>query len=209
MKIHRLVRCPGETGAIRVRLLTVCFFFAVGAVLGFVLHGVVTPEDDQGLREYILQYAGLTAEKKITPAVLFSVAGSYFRYPLLVILLGQAAIGVVLIPLLCLLQGCSLAFSIACFSSALGRGGVLLAAAAFGLRWLLLLPCLFFLAAEHIGITQRSIPARKKTGGKRRESDQQRHLRLTLCLFVLLVGVIAEAVLLPGIFQFVLSRITF
>ena len=204
MKVHRLVRRPGETGEIRVKLLTVCFFFAVGAVLGFALHGVVTSEDDQGLREYILQYAGLAAEKKITPTALFSVAGSYFRYPLLVILLGQATIGVVLIPLLCLLQGCSLAFSIACFSSALGRSGVLLAVAAFGLRWFLLLPCLFLLAAEHLGITQRATIVRKRKSGKHQESGQRRHLHLALCLFVLLVGVIAESVLLPRIFQFLL-----
>ena len=95
MKIHRLVRRPRETGDIRVKLLTVCFFFAVGAILGFALHGVVTPEDNQGLREYVLQYAGLTAEKKIAPVSLLSAAGTYFRYPLLVILLGQAAVGIV------------------------------------------------------------------------------------------------------------------
>ena len=47
MKIHRLVRFPKERGEIRGKLLTVCFFFAAGAVLGFALHGVVTPEDNE------------------------------------------------------------------------------------------------------------------------------------------------------------------
>lgn len=209
MKIHRLVRHPGETGEIRVKLLTVCFFFAAGAILGFILHGAVTPDDNQGLREYILQYAGLTAGKKLAPASLLSVAGIYFRYPLLVVLLGQAAAGVVLIPLLCLLQGCSLAFSVACFASALGRGGVLLALASFGLRWLLLLPCFFLLAAEYIGGTRHTTDARKKKIGKRQEFDQRRHLRLFMCLLWLLIGVIAESIFVPDIFQLVLSRITF
>ena len=209
MKIHRLVRRPRETGDIRVKLLTVCFFFAAGAILGFALHGVVTPEDNQGLREYVLQYAGLTAEKKIAPVSLLSAAGTYFRYPLLVILLGQAAVGIVLIPLLCLFQGCSLAFSVACFASALGRGGVLLALVAFGLRWLLLLPCMFLLAAEYIGGTQRMVPGRKRRGAKRQEFGQPRHLHLVLCFLLLLVGVIAESVLVPGLFRLVLSQITF
>lgn len=208
MKIHRLVHFPKERGEIRGKLLTVCFFFAAGAVLGFALHGVVTPEDNEGLRDYVLRYAELSAENELAPASLLGVAGTYFRYPLLMVLLGQAAVGIVLIPVLCLFQGCSLAFSVACFASALGRNGVLLALAAFGLRWLLLLPCMLLLAAEYIG-TQRTLFSRKNKGGKRQKSDTQHRLRLVLCIVLLLIGVIAESALMPGIFRLVLSKITF
>lgn len=208
MKIHRLVMAPKESGAIRGKLLTVCFFFVVGAVLGFVLHGMVTPTDDSGLREYVLQYAGLAAQQEDTPASLLSAALTYFRYPLLLMLLGQITAGLALIPVLCIFQGCSLAFSVACFASALGRGGVLLALAAFGMRYLVLLPCTFLLAADYLNGAQRHLTARTGKRAKKDKTYISRHYgRLALCFCLLLLGVIAELTIVPILFRLILSQI--
>lgn len=90
------------------------------------------------LAAYLRQYAAVWGETTDRTASLLRVAGVYLRYPLLVTVLGfcGAAGAALILPVLAA-EGFFLSFSAGCFAAALGRSGVLLALAAFGVRCLI------------------------------------------------------------------------
>ena len=208
MKIGRLIRIPKPLGAFRAGLLLLCAFFLMGLLLGRAAHSAITPQDDQRLYEYIVRYAQLSVQPSDMIASLSSVLAVYLRYPLLAFLLGFAAVGVVLIPSLCLIQGFFLSFSVSCFVSALGRSGIILALSAFGVRCLFTLPCTLFLAAWSFKMAVQLLQ-RWRTGHKRDRAlyDSAYFLRFLVCLLVLLLGVAAELSLVPKLMQMALSDI--
>lgn len=195
MKTERAARGSRSGGAFRTKLLVMCAFFAVGAVLGMLMHRTVSAQEDMALRDYLVQYAQMTARNDSAAASALSVLLVYFRCPLLLLLCGCTAFGLVLIPALCAAQGFSLGFSLACFAAALGRQGVVLALAAFGIRSLFTLPCILFLA---VGAADRVLRllGRENSPGKKRRIPAG--LPATaLCLAVLLLGAAVDAVLTP------------
>ena len=210
MKIDRLVRPQKELGVHRARLLMVCFFFLLGALLSRALRGLVGQDEDLLLRDYLLQYAHLIAEGGELTASILTVIWAYFRYPLLLFLAGFTAAGIVLIPLLWVLQGCSLAFSVACFTSAMGRSGVLLALVTFGVRSLFVLPCGLLLSLWSLdGALRRFRERGQRQPGKRRDLSGSQHcLRCAVCFAVILIGVIVELSLVPELLQLVLTGIS-
>lgn len=209
MKIDRLVRAPQLAGAFRARLLIVCFFFALGAVTGSFAHRAVTVQDDQLLQEYLLQYAQFALQSEDMTASILSVLVVYFRYPLLVFLGGYVAFGLILIPTLCLAQGFFLSFSIGCFTSALGRSGILLLLAACGVRYVITLPCTLLLAVWALDSARHLLSMRKE--GRRKRSTDGASVRLwqfLICSAVLLIGVILELSMVPRFLQLALAGIS-
>ncbi len=208
MKINRPSRSFPDSRLFRAKLLTLCFFFVIGVVAGLAAHCVVDRSDDLLLREYILQYAQYTtAQGDITASVL-SMLGVYFRYPVAIIAVGFTAAGLFLIPLLIVAQAFSAAFSVACFSSALGRQGLLLAFAAFGPRYLLLLPVSLLLAVYAMGDSARHLQRKKKPQvNKNQRPDSSDHLRTIVCAAVLLIGVAVELLLIPHLLKLALASI--
>ena len=208
MKINRLVRTPKDLGAFRVKLLTLCFFFAFGAVLGCVAHGLVTQEDDLLLRQYMVEYARLAAVQEDQAASVFDVVGVYFRYPVAAFIFGFTAVGLFFIPLSLVLQGFTLAFSVASFASALGRGGLTLALAAFGLRCLIVLPITLLLSIFSLDGALCLWHERHSGHGKRKARYGAEHyFRFAVCVIILLTGVVAELVLVPKLFGLALAGI--
>ena len=204
MKIDRLVKAPEATGAFRARLLMLCFFFALGGALGSAVHGI-TENGNEQLREYITQYAALSAGEK-PAAALLSVLVVYLRYPLLVYLCGFATLGLAMIPLLCAMQGFSLMFSVCCFTAALGRDGIVLALAAFGIRCFVTLPCLLYLAAQSMERSFRRTAAGRDTGKRQAVPGRTIGPEL-LCLMILLFGIAAELTAVPGLIQLAMAGI--
>ena len=105
-------------------------------------------QDRQELSDYLHEYAQATADGQGPSASALSVGAAYFRYPAAALLLGLTAAGLVLLPVLSVVQGFFLSFSVGCFARALGRGGVYLALAAFGPRCLFVLPCTLLLTVQ-------------------------------------------------------------
>lgn len=115
---------PVRTQALRLpALVLVCLLLVLGAVLGFAVCRAVPQQDRQELSDYLHQYAQATADGRGPSASALSVAAAYFRYPLAAALLGLAAAGLVLLPVLSVAQGFFLSFSVGCFARALGRDG--------------------------------------------------------------------------------------
>ena len=209
MKVDRLVRPPKTWDALRTRVLMVCFFFVLGMLLGRVIHGTVSQADHLRLQEYMLQYARLSGQTEDPAASILSVLWAYLRYPLLIFLSGFTALGIVLIPTVWLVQGCTMAFSAACFASALGRSGVLLALAAFGIRSLFVFPCSLLLSEGAIEGTLRRIRMRGEPRGKKNTlQPSNRYLYFAVCLALLLIGVIAELTVVPKLLQLALAGIS-
>lgn len=96
---------PVRTQALRLpALVLVCLLLVLGAVLGFAVCRAVPQQDRQELSDYLHQYAQATADGRGPSASALSVAAAYFRYPLAAALLGLAAAGLVLLPVLSVAQ---------------------------------------------------------------------------------------------------------
>ncbi len=209
MKAGRLFHTRTFSGVFRLKVLGLCFFFALGILLGGMIHSVVANGADQQLRDYLMQFAKITAQSEDMPGAAVSVLVTYFRYPVLLFLCGFMAAGIVLIPTLCVVQGFFLSFAVHCFASALGRSGVMLALSAFGVRCLFTLPCTLFLAMYALSASVQLVQVR--TGGRRKERmtrDRAYVWRFAICAIVLLVGVIVELSVVPKLLLFALADIT-
>ena len=189
-----------------MKLLVVCFLFALGAVLGVLAHRGVTEQEDLFLRNYLLQFAQMSSQPQDRTASLLSVLLVYFRYPLLLMLCGSSAAGLLAVPAFCMTQGFSLAFAVNCFASAMGADGILLALAAFGVRCMFTLPCFFLLA---IGTAERACRTtdQRKNGKKKPASKQRGNTRQTILWALLLLGAVLELTLVPQMLRLALNTV--
>ena len=183
-------------------ILSVCFLLGVAA--GHFAGGLVSDEQHRELSAYLSVYAqGASAGQGTSLAgVLFA----YFRMPVALFLMGLAACGVWTVPLCLAGQGFFLAFSVHAFVGALGRGGILFAFAAFGIRCLFVLPCCFFLAARSWAAAGK---LRRREHLRRREDDGRAAVYpVVLCGVLLLVGCVMEISLVPRLFLGILEHIS-
>ena len=197
-RILLMLRPPEK---VRADYLVFGLLFLLGAALGHLFGGLVNEAQHRELSDYVLSYARSSYDPRSVP--LANVFFSYFRAPVAFFLLGLAACGTWLIPFFMVGQGFLLAYSIHCFGLALGRSGILLAFAAFGIRCLFVLPCVFFLATRSWAASSRL------RGGKKTESSgdgKNSFYVLFLCGVALLIGCIVEISLVPRLLSLILSR---
>ena len=166
---------PVRTQAPRLpALVLVCLLLCLGAALGFAVCRTVPQQDRQELSDY----------------------------PAAALLLGLTAAGLVLLPVLSVVQGFFLSFSVGCFARALGRGGVYLALAAFGPRCLFVLPCTLLLTVQGL-----SAAAHRRSGQRTGLPDAAYWRRAGLCCLILLLGTALELTLAPRLLQWVIARV--
>ena len=190
-------------------LFVLCVLFSVGALLGWRLYGNIAQQSSQQLQDYLTGYSELMACSQAAPTSLLSALFLYFRYPILIFIFGFSALGVVLIPLLCVIEGFFLSFAVTSFVASMGRNGVLLAMAALGVRCLFTLPCILFLAIQAV----RAARQLGKVGafGYRKNRaifEPAYFLRFGVCMLILLLGVVLEITLVPKLFQLALTAIS-
>ena len=191
----------------RLFLLAVCFL--VGVFLGQFFAGHVPENTGTELDAYLESY--FQVGKESSWKSFLSVLLQHFRYPLFVIILGFASLGVVLIPGMTLVIGFLLSFSASCFTVAFGTQGLFLAVAAMGLRCLITIPCYFVLAVPAWG---RSAALAGLSFGRGRRistdvSGQEWWGMIILCLFVLLIGTCLDWFCTPKILEWALKRTLF
>lgn len=179
-------------------VVLLCILFCIGGGLGCAVCRAVPQQEQQELSNYMERYAQATMEGSGPTASALSVAVAYFRYPLLTLLLGFTAAGLIFLPLLWALQGFFLSFSTACFAAALGRNGVYLALAAFGLRCLFVLPCTLYLTVHGL-----SSAASRRCGQK---ASQPPVRWLGICLLLLLLGMALELHFTPYLLKWVIAK---
>lgn len=198
MKLRKVLHRAQASQPRISRLLLLCAFFAVG-----ILGGQLVPRTAVSgeLTEYVRGLAHLTAQNDTIKASLLGVAAAYLREPAVLFLLSFCAFGTVLIPLVCAWQGFTLSFAVACLANGLGRDGFFLSLAAFGIRAIILLPCTLLIAQWAL---ERALLRLQKNGG---DSTTLWRRRLLLCLMLLVLGIVLEAMLVPQLFSLALSRI--
>ena len=185
-----------ESGAPARPLLLVTLFFAAGSLAGFLVSRHCGSAAEAELRDFLRQ----TLENRgggFSPALFAATLLSYFRAPLFAYLLGFSSLGVLLLPLLCGVQGFTAAFSLLSLAGILERERFLLLPLLFAVRFAVLIPCTLLLAGRSLrgawGLAAYSL-------GMGREAERQKNSRFLspLCLFsVLTAAVFAEAWILP------------
>ena len=120
--------------------------FAVGSVIGCVSAGLI--RDPAGeLPDYVRGYLALAASDGLSPDLL-RVLWQTVRIPLLTVVLGFTALGVVGIPVLFAVRGFALSYAVSAFYRALGPAGLVPGLILFGASALLWLPVLFELGGR-------------------------------------------------------------
>ena len=177
----------------RADYLILSLAFLLGVLGGHLAGGLVSSAGIDQLAEYLSGYSR-SASVRPSPA---SVFFAYFRMPALLAALTFVSWGRWLILPAMAGHGFLLAFAVRSIASALGRGGVLIAFAAFGLRCCFVLPCCFYLAAM-----------RHERAASGPESRRRCLFIVFACAAVLLAGCAAEMALGPGLFIWALAHIS-
>ena len=191
--------CENQSMAV-TSLLFIAFFVAV-ALVHYLLPRVLRPYFllaasygffcyDPVNRPLVGVLLGATVVSWLCGLIIGKVKAKPVRVlALLVTVLGfcGAAGAALILPVLAT-EGFFLSFSAGCFAAALGRSGVLLALAAFGVRCLIVLPCSIY-PAMLVG-------------------ERNRWRKLAVCGALLLLGMALELTLVPRLVQWALGTLS-
>ena len=201
---HRFHVEPGQ--ALTVQLLCLGVLFGLGMLGGYLYAGHCAGSSRLALSAYLKEYCALYQEGSVAAVSLFTAVRLYFFYTLGAFLLGLLAVGVLALPILTAAYGFLTMFAVASFSQVYGRGGTLLALAAFGPRVLFTLPCFLWVAACSWAAASALVAG---GGGKRCAPavtrDSAYLYRLFLCVMLLAFGVCFERYITPSLFQWALG----
>ena len=151
------------------------------------------------LRAYLERFLRSAGEGGVEPAGLLSQLWAVLRWPLLALVLGFTALGVLGMPLLFAVRGFLLAFSAAAFVQVFGSAGCLLAFLVFGLSGCLSVPALFVLGTQGLAASFRL--AGRSLGEGKAPSPYGRayFLRCGGCAAALCVCLFLECFAVPGL----------
>lgn len=122
--------------------------FLLGGLAGCLLAGSVGGGGQESLAAYVEGFLQAAQAGEISPPALAALAWETLRWPLLALLLGFTALGLLALPLLFAVRGFLLAFSIASFVRLFGGAGCLLALLVFGVGGAVSVPVLFVLGVQ-------------------------------------------------------------
>lgn len=154
-----------------VAVLILGGLFVLGGLLGCGAAGSIHGEGADALKDYLHTYLVL-AEEGTVPVSFGQVLWGQMKYPVMLVLLGFTALGVIGIPVLFSVRGFLFAFSVACFCRVFGAAGLLPALFLFGLPAILWVPAFFVLGFwalqtsrrmlnRYMGVEQGKEPAEK------------------------------------------------
>lgn len=162
-----------------------------GAAAGHCAAGSEAIYRSTELQSFLASFFRMLEKNELHAASFGSVLFSYCKYPAAVFAAGLFPIGMILIPILTLIQGFALSFAVSAFLYAAPEHSVLLVFLLFGLRCLVVLPCYFWLASEGMLMSGRML----RTGGGKENSGaitEYTIFRFVLCLLFLVAGATAE-----------------
>lgn len=202
-KLFKQTLLPHRAKPILPLLFLCCI---LGLISGWLASRTITTAESESLRSYLEQYALLTAQGSTGNATLPVVIITYFRYPLILFLLGFTGWGAFLIPLVCLGQGFFLSYAVFGFVASLGGRGVALAISTFGFRCLLTLPCILLIATRSM---ESAMILHHESGRTKYQHilPSAYGAALGICLLLLTLGIIAELKIVPCIFRIVIQKI--
>lgn len=185
-------------------LLLISFFFLFGVLLGQVFANRTPDSVISEIKRYLADYICLCGVRDFSSEAFFSTLWSYFRYPLLSLLLGFSSVGVLFLPCISVVFGFLLSYSVSCFVASFGTFGVFFSLAVFGLRCFVTLPC--FLISAVYSFRSSLVLAGAAFGRSRRTASI--HLgRGYFKLFSVLVMILVISVCVESFFSPLLLRL--
>lgn len=180
-----------------------------GIILGQVYANQVSESVIIEIKRYLKDYICLDGIRESSSEAFFSTLWGYFRYPIISYLLSFSSIGVLLLPIVALIFGFFLSFSVSCFTAAYGSYGVVVSFAVIGVRCMVTLPC-FLIVSVH-AFRKSAFMANSVFGRCRRAIAPQSglfHLK-SLCVLslILILGVCIDIILSPQFLHLALEQI--
>lgn len=146
-------KVPEEQILPALAVLSVSFF--VGGMAGCFLSTFVAGEGQESLKAYLDSFLSLAQTGELSAPGMAVQLWDLLRWPLLTLLLGFTALGVLGLPLLFAVRGFLLAFSIAAFVQIFGSAGCLLAFLIFGIGGAISVPALFVLGTQSLTASRK------------------------------------------------------
>ncbi len=182
-----------------VLCLSLCFLAGAGA--GQVL-ALGSPDASVAeLRRVLSDYCRNPRPSSVDVSRAASTLATWFRMPLLVFLWGFTSLGAPLVCLTAAAFGFLLSFSIGCFAAAFGWEGIVLSAAALGIRAALTMPCFFLLSLSSM---ERAGWLFRVSNG-RRAAPPDRRMCTALCTLILLSGAALDLYATPYLLRLSLA----
>lgn len=186
-------------------ILAAAFF--LGSFAGCVLVSRISGLGSSALSEYFSEYlSALHSGAEVKPDI-FSLLWDIFRWPLFVVAFGITPLGLLGVPVLFLMKGFLLSFSIASLFRMFGTYGLLLALTVFGVSGIASLPAFFVLGIQAFLVSgamagrifgdSRTLPLFQKTD----------FVRYVSCLVSLCIGLLIEYYIIPNLLTFISSLI--
>lgn len=175
-----------------LRLLLLCGFFVIGAALGHIIAQI--NGNDTQLYESLVSFASRNPSTQVPS--FGKVIAAYLRFPLLALLLGYCSFALFAIPALVLVQGLTLSLAASTLVVTLGISGLPLALATFGLRS-------FVTVASTLILSLLSFERALGRIGERKHPIQI----MSVCLFLLLLGITLELTVVPSLFSSALASL--
>lgn len=197
---------PGNGVLPTLAVLGTCFF--AGGLAGCLLAGHVDGAGSESLSAYLNSFLQAAGGGELEGPALASLVWGELRWPLLVLLLGFTALGLLALPAVFALRGFLLAFSISTFVRLLGRKGCLLAGLVFGIPGALAVPALFVLGVQSF-LAARVLAGRVWGDGRGPIPYGKRYvLRCGMCAAALCMCVLLEDLVVPALVTGLAGRLT-
>lgn len=179
-------------------LIIVSVSFLLGGLAGCLLSTFVGGAGQESLRSYLESFLSTAQNGTIAPALAVQL-WDILRWPVLALLLGFTALGVLGLPALFAVRGFLLAFSISAFVRVFGSAGCLLAFLIFGVGGGFSVPALFVLGVQGLGAA-RTLASRFLGEGKAPSPYGRAYfLRCGGCAAALVVCVCLERFAVPAL----------
>ena len=180
-------------------LIIVSASFLLGGLAGCLMSTFVGGAGQESLRAYLESFLSMAQNGGAAAPALTVQLWDILRWPVLALLLGFTALGMLGMPLLFAVRGFLLAFSIAAFVRIFGSAGCLLAFLIFGVGGGFSVPALFVLGVQGLGAA-RTLASRFLGEGKAPSPYGRAYfLRCGGCAAALCVCVVLERFAVPAL----------
>lgn len=204
-QITRILDVPSAGTTPALLILTVSFL--LGGLVGCALAASVGGAGSESLSAYIRNYIAASEAGLTTPPELLPLIWEVCRWPLMTMILGFTAVGIVGVPVLFAVRGFLFSFAVSAFVRMFGTSGEILAVLIFGFTGLLEIPVLFVLGVQSLStawtLTGRAFHFRMHLPG----IGQSYILRCGICALVLAVCVLLKYIAVPAFLSTVAGRL--
>ncbi|MDL2273164.1 stage II sporulation protein M [Oscillospiraceae bacterium OttesenSCG-928-G22] len=186
--------------------LFLALFFILGAVVGCISALHVDGDGLQDLVTFVRGFLSL-AKSGLSGRSWVDIVVSVLKYPLLAVLFGLTALGVVLEPALLMARGFFLTFAVTSFVRLFGPKGILLALAVYLFQCVIVLPATFLLGAQGFlsAGTFLSLSMKRGGGTPERVFPPLYFGRVLLSAGALALCVLLEAFLTPPLVSYIVQ----